>query len=94
MPHLRWPLLYHNIALAKEVISLRPEKPSDWGNIATKLSAIFSSEEKSVMIKGRACRERLDFLLKKYREEDVKALRRFQYYSGCTGSREGSPIEG
>jgi len=77
MPNFRWPLLYHDIALAKEVISLRPEKPSDWGNIATKLSAIFSSKEKPVMIKGRACRERLDLLLKKYKEEDVKALRRY-----------------
>ena len=49
----------------------------DWENIAVKLSLLFSSEEKAILIKGRACRERLDLLLMKYREEDAKALKRY-----------------
>ena len=77
MPNFRWPWLYHDISLAKEVNSLRPEKPCDWESIATKLSAIFSSEDMPIIIKGRACRERLDLLLIKYREEDAKALKRY-----------------
>ena len=77
MPNFRWPSLYNDISLAKEVISLRPEKTSDWETIATKLSAIFSSEEMPILLKGRACRDRLDLLLKKYRDEDSKALKRY-----------------
>ena len=77
MTIFRWPLLYHDLSLAKEVISVHPEKPSDWDSIATKLSDIFTSPIKPVVIKGRACRERLDLLVKKYKEEDTKALKRY-----------------
>ena len=38
------PLLHHDISFTKEVLSLHPEKHSDWESIATKLSTIFSSE--------------------------------------------------
>ena len=67
----------HDIALAKEVISLRPEKPVDWDTIACTLSSTFSSEDKPVVLKGRGCRERLELLLKKFRDEDRKALKRY-----------------
>ena len=77
MPNFRWPSLFHDVSLAREIISLRPEKSSDWASIATKLSTLFSSDEKPIMITSRACRERLDLLLKKYREEDTKALKRY-----------------
>ena len=76
MPYFRWPLLYHNISLVKDVISVRPEKACDWDMIAAKLSALFSTDDKPISIEGRACRERLDQLLKKYREQDAKALKR------------------
>ena len=65
MPNFRWPLLYHDLSLAKDVISIRPEKTSDWDAIAAKLSTLFSTDAKPVSIKGRACHERLDLLLKK-----------------------------
>lgn len=78
MPNFRWPLLYHDISLAKEVNSTRPEKPSDWEVIAAKLCALFSKkDDKMISLKGRGCRERLDLLLKKYKEEDKKALKRY-----------------
>ena len=77
MPNFRWPSLFHDVFLASEIISLRPEKSIDWASIATKLSTLFSSDEKPIMITSRACRERLDLLLKKYREEDAKALKRY-----------------
>lgn len=77
MPNFRWPNIYHDLSLAKDVYSVRPEKASDWDIIAAKLSALFSTDEKPISMKGRACRERLDLLLKKYREQDAKALKRF-----------------
>lgn len=78
MPNFRWPTVYHDISLAKEVYSTRPEKPSDWEVIAAKLSVLFSTkDDKSISLKGRGCRERLDLLIKKYKEEDRKALKRY-----------------
>ena len=74
MPNFRWLQLSNDLALAKEVFSVRPEKAADWEDIATKLSAVFSTDEKPVFIKGRACKDRLDLLLKKFRE-DAKALK-------------------
>ena len=85
MPNFRWPLLYHDISLAKEVINLRPEKPSDWETVATKLSDIFSSEEMPILLKGRGCRKRLDLLLKKYRDEDTKGLKQYVTYVFISG---------
>ena len=73
MPSFRWPELSNDLALAKEVMSLRPEKPCDWDAIATKLSALFSTDEKPVILKRRGCRERMDLLLKKIKDEDAKS---------------------
>ena len=33
-PSFRWSLLYHDIALPREVFSSRPDKPHDWELIA------------------------------------------------------------
>ena len=77
MLNFRWPLLFHDLALAKEVVFKRPQRHTDWEDISIILSDLFSTEEKAVDIKGRACRERLDLLLKKYKEEDAKSLKRF-----------------
>ena len=77
MPNFRWPLVYHDVSLAKEVYSTRPEKSSDWEVIAAKLSVVFSTrDDKIISLKGRGCRKRLDLLMKKYKEEDKKALKR------------------
>ena len=79
MPNFRWPLLFHDISLAKEVVSARPEKLSEWDLIAADLSAAFTKQDgwKAVSLKGRGCKDRLDLLIKKYRDDDSKALRRY-----------------
>jgi len=71
----RWPSVFHDIALATEVARDRPEKPCEWDKIAESLSQLFSTE-KTVTLKGRGCRERMDRILTKYKEEDAKSLKR------------------
>ena len=75
MPGFRWEVP-NDTALAAEVVSKRPQKPADWMDIADALSKSFSTEEKPVQLKGRGCREWMDLLLKKYRDDDKKALKR------------------
>ena len=75
MPGFRWEIK-HDLALASEVVSKRPEKPADWIALAEALNNAFSSEEKPFLVKGRGCRDRMDLLLKKYKDEDKKALKR------------------
>jgi hypothetical protein len=67
----------HDIMLAKEVAARRPNLASDWDSIATALSEAFSTDEKKVDLTGRACRERMNRLLQKYREDDRKSLKKW-----------------
>ena len=76
MPQFRWPEMKHDIALAKEVASVRPSKPADWEVIAGVLSAAFSTDDKPITLKGRGCRERLDWLVEKFKTEEAKSLKR------------------
>ena len=71
-----WPETRHDLALAKEVAQYMPEKPQEWEDIAKRLSEAFSTEAKQVQLKGRGCRERMDRILDRYKEEDAKALKR------------------
>ena len=75
MPGFRWEL-QQDIALASEVATSCPQKLQDWDEIAVTLSAAFSSDEKPVQLKARGCREWMDLLLKKYKDEDTKSLKR------------------
>lgn len=75
MPGFRWDLK-QDIALATVVVSKRPHKPVGWSDVAEDLNASFSTEDKPVQLKGRGCRERMDLLLKKYKDDDKKALKR------------------
>ena len=77
MPAFRWPDIYHDVSLAKEVISKRPKKAEDWESIATWLNLAFSTGDKPVYLKGRGCRERMNRLLEKYKSEEVRALKRY-----------------
>ena len=77
MSPFRWPELGNDVALATEVAARRPQKPQDWEDIAQALSQAFSTPEKEIQLKGRGCRERMDLLLKKHKNEDAKALKRF-----------------
>ena len=76
MAPFRWPELWHDVALATEVAARRPTRPQDWDEIAQALSEAFSTQEKPVQLKGRGCRERMDLLLKKYKDNDAKALKK------------------
>lgn len=76
MAPFRWPELSHDVALAIEVMATRPDKAQDWENIAEMLSGSFSSADKAVVLKGRGCRDRMDLLLKKYKTDDAKALKK------------------
>ena len=56
-----------------EVIQLRPGKAEDWDAVAASLTSAFNLTEP---LKGRGCREHLELLVKKYKSEDNKALKR------------------
>ena len=75
MPGFRWDLK-SDIDLCIQVTALRPKKPAEWDELASNLSLQFSTE-KNVQLKGRGCREHLALLLKKYKEDDTKALKRW-----------------
>jgi hypothetical protein len=51
-----------------------------WEAIATRLNTVFSSEEKTVELKGRGCKNRMELLLAKYKAEDARNLKRFAKY--------------
>ena len=77
MSPFRWPKLEHDIALlCKEVIAFRPKRAEKWDTLALALSVIFSTEDNTVSLKGRACREHLDLLLKKFKADERAALKR------------------
>ena len=68
----RWPVVQNDIDLAKEVVANNPEKPCDWDAVAIGLQSLFSrTVGKPVEIKGRSCRERMERLLKKYKDDDA-----------------------
>ena len=76
MAPFRWPLSSNDLALAKEVAALHPEKSCEWDATAEILSIAFSTDEKCIEIKGRGFRERMERLLQKYAQDDRKALQR------------------
>ena len=77
MSPFRWPKVdQEDIALCKEIIARRPMKSDDWEDIAEFLSNLFTTENNPVQIKGRGCRERSELLVKKYKSEERKALKR------------------
>ena len=65
------------------MVSTRPTKPGDWEEVATALNAAFSTPQKEVRLKGRGCRERMELLVKKYKEEDARALKRLDCCCFC-----------
>ena len=55
MVPFRWPDIWHELALAKEVAKYFPEKPQEWDEVAKILSKAFSTDDKHVEVKGRGC---------------------------------------
>ena len=76
MPAFRWPYLVHDVVLATEVVSTRPFNATEWDQVAKKLSSSFSTPQREVELKGRGCRERMELLVRKYKFEDARALKR------------------
>lgn len=76
MPQFRWPTVANDVSLAREVVGRRPSKPAEWDEIAAILNSAFSTPSKTVQLKGRGCRERLERLVSKYREDDSQSLKR------------------
>ena len=74
MAPFRWPTTSNEIMLATEVAARKPKSPADWETI---LSHAFSSDHKQVDLTGRACRERLECLINKFKEEDKKSLKKW-----------------
>ena len=62
----------HHTGLRSRLQNLR-----DWEEIAVTLNAAFSSDDKPVQLKARGCRERMELLLKKYKDKDTKSLIRY-----------------
>ena len=77
MAPFRWPDTKHDIALAKEVAAAKPTTSQDWEIIATTLGTLFSTEDKPVALKGRGCRERMQRLIDKFKQEDARSLKRY-----------------
>ena len=76
MAPFRWTEARHEFTLAKEVAQHSPEKPDEWDAVAKRLSKAFSTDSYTVEHKGRGCREKMDRILTKYKEEDMKGLKR------------------
>ena len=70
-----WPLLDGDIALAQEVAAAKPTTSQDWEIIAETLGTLFSTKDKPVELKGRGCRERMQRLIEKFKQEDARSLK-------------------
>lgn len=75
MPGFRWEMK-SDLALCVEVCKVRPEKPQQWSEVADSLNKLFSTADKTIHLKGRGCKDRLSLLLNKYKEDDVRSLKR------------------
>ena len=76
MAPFRWPDTKHDIALAQEVAAAKPTSSQDWEIIAATLGTLFSTKDKPVELKGRGCRERMQRLIEKFKQEDARSLKR------------------
>lgn len=66
----RWPSIIQDISLATEVASRCPSKPSEWEVLANILATEFTTDDKPITLTGRACRDRFERLIQKFRDED------------------------
>ena len=76
MPGFRWSL-EHDLALCTEVCNERPEKTLEWMSVADTLNEQFSTPSKDVNLKGRSCKDRISLLVKKFKAEDKRSLKRY-----------------
>lgn len=76
MAPFRWPSINNDIMLAREVTARNPKSSADWESIAVILSQAFTTDEKKIDLTGRACRERMDRLIAKHKEDDKISLKK------------------
>ncbi|XP_028410542.1 stress response protein NST1-like [Dendronephthya gigantea] len=76
MSPFRWPKIEHDLMLATEVAARSPKSGTDWETIASILSKAFSTDGNRIELTGRSCRERMDRLLAKHKEDDKKSLKK------------------
>ena len=63
------------MAFVKEVAQDSPKKPDEWEAVDKRLGKAFSTDSYTVELKGKGCREKMNQILTKYKEEDVKGLK-------------------
>lgn len=73
MPSVRWNL-EEDTALCVEVFKMRPESSAQWAEIADDLNRRF--QFRKISFTDRSCRDRMNLLKKKYKNEDRKSLKR------------------
>ena len=61
----------NDLMLATEVASRNQKNGTEWETIPCALT-----DDKSVEVTGRACREQLDRLIAKYKEDDKRSLKK------------------
>lgn len=77
MPGFQWSL-EHDLALCTEVCSARPGKSlAEWLSVADTLNKRFSTASKDIALKGRGCKKRIALLVKKFKAEDKRSLKRY-----------------
>jgi len=77
MAPFRWKNVEHDIALCRQFTGDKPDKPSEWDELAKKLSCLFNKDgDVDVSLTGRGCREHLDLIVKKFKSEERKSLKR------------------
>jgi hypothetical protein len=76
MAPFRWKKVEYDLALCKQFVGDKPDKPEKWDALATVLEEVFTKEDCKVQLTGRGCREHLMLLIKKFKTEDAKALKR------------------
>ena len=76
MAPFRWPSINNDIMLATKVTARNPKSTVDWESIAGILSQAFSTDAKKIDLTGRACRERMDRLITKHKEDDKISLKK------------------
>lgn len=76
MAPFRWKKVEYDISLCKQFVGDKPDKPEKWEALASTLTEVFQKEGGLVQLTGRGCREHLMLLVKKYKSEEAKALKR------------------
>ena len=84
MPPFRWKELEYDTALCRQFVGNKPGKPSEWNDLSSTLSAFISKTKTEVNLTGRACREHMELLVKKFKNDEQKASRLLAYTRSLT----------